>query len=205
MNSLIDQPVKERGNLIVVSVLCAIGMVGVIVNYLLNVTNQVAEGYVVVRLTGVGGAVVPTGSGLTLEPTGDLDGYVDVADLPSGAVSLIRFGDASEAVLWAVVIGLVGYLAVRVMRGFAFNTGTIRTLNGLTGAILALWLVPSGSTRMGTNWVISTLELEGRFVDPASASNTTLWITYLIIGFCLLVQVVFRSGVRLARDQDGTI
>jgi len=205
MNSLVDQPVKERRNLIVVSMLCAIGMVGVIVNYLLNVTNQVAEGYVVVRLIGVADALVSTGSGLTLTPTGDLDGYVDVADLPTGAVSLVRVGDASEAVLWAVVIGLVGYLAVRVMRGFAFNTGTVRTLNWLTVAILALWLIPSGATRMGTNWVISTLEIPGRFVDPAVASNTNLWLTYLVIGFCLLVQVVFRSGARLARDQDGTI
>ncbi|MFC4224295.1 hypothetical protein [Lysinibacter cavernae] len=195
---------RDQIGLLMLCVGCTVGGVIVFASLLTSFIIRIVNGTVdIVADFGLEFAEVTAPNGVTFSPTGVTQTVVAAGDLPAGALVLLRAGEASAMVLWPAVIMLIGMFAWYIGKGRAFGRQSQRTLSWIAALVLALMAVPGFLNLMGTNWALSSVGW-GSYPDPRSYSGD-YWVIYLALLFCVCVQIGFRTGARLDRDQEGII
>ena len=127
---------------------------------------------------------------------------VPVSEIPSPARWLVQSGGALTPLLWAVTIAALGLVLVTVgSAGSVFDRNVRRSLNILSGCLVALALVPTGLVLLGTNWALGSLGWAASTVTIATAT----WVPMFALYLCMAFATTLRHGAKLAAELDEVI
>lgn len=203
MTTPVYDPPRGRNSFIGYVALCALGIVVVVGAYLGDLLASVRSGVVEVPVRVDATADVPQPPGGATVRAAQMLLQVRTADVPAGAVTAIRIGDAAGALLVVALIAVVGWIALRISRGRLFDASMPRILDLLGVTVVLLGVVPAFVRHLGWNWVVSGLGWQGRLPEPVAEP---MWLP-IYIG--LLVVVCFRFALtasqRMVRDQAGLV
>lgn len=203
MTAPVYDPPRGRHSYLAYVAACAVGLVWLAWGFVADLLSSVRAGVVTVPLrTASTTDVLQPPSGATIR-TDAFDAQVRTADVPDGAIGLIRTGDAIEVVAVAVLIALVAAVAWRINRGGLFGRPTTRFLDAIAVLTLVAGLLPDFVRRMGWNWIVSSLGWDGRLPEPLVEPQ------FVPVYLGVLVVTCFRFALtasqRMVRDQSGLV